>query len=106
VEQPDGLVVAADIVTSTFRLLLSSVPDRHSQEMLRESSISPVSEAALTIKELLCRYPTHFLSAKALALLNGKEAPTNQLTPYYANLTQFLLLIGSRVGGFVCCPKS
>jgi hypothetical protein len=83
--------MAADIVTSTFRLLLSSVSDIHSQEMLRESSISPVSEAALTIKELLCRYPTHFVSAEALALLNGKEARTNSLPLCYPNLTQFLL---------------
>jgi hypothetical protein len=80
-EQPDGLVVAADIVISTFRLLLSSVPDRHSQEMPRESSISPVSEAALTIQELLVQYPTNFVSAEALALLNGKEAPAHQFAP-------------------------
>jgi hypothetical protein len=97
--------MAADIVTSTFRLLLSSVPDIHSQEMLRESSISPVSEAALTIQELLCRYPTHFVSAEALALLNGKEAPTNQFTPCYPNLTQFLLVNWQPCGRIRMLPE-
>jgi hypothetical protein len=104
-DQPDGLVVAADIVTSTFRLLLSSVPDRHSQEMLRETSISPVSEAVLTIQELLCRYPTHFISAEALALLNGKETPTNQYTPCYPNLIQFLLINWQPCGRIRMLPE-
>jgi hypothetical protein len=73
--------------------------------MLRESSISPVSEAALTIQELLCRYPTHFVSAEALALLNGKEVSTNQYTPCYPSLTQFLLVNWQPCGRIRMLPE-
>lgn len=49
--------------------------------MLRESSISPVSEAALTIQEFLCRYPTKFVSKEATALLNGKKPERTSVVP-------------------------
>jgi hypothetical protein len=66
------LDVATDLALSTFNLCAASYPGGEASRILmQESSIAPVKEAALTLKEILCQYPKYFVSNSAITALGG-----------------------------------
>jgi len=71
-----ALEVATELAMSTFNLSASDFPDNSTCSiMMRETSVSPFSEAALTLRELLSHSPQQFLSISAIAALGaGWEA--------------------------------
>jgi len=70
------LDIATDLALSTFNLCAASYPGGEtSRVMMLESSVSPGKEAALTLKEILCRHPKYFVSNSAITALGaGWEA--------------------------------
>lgn len=66
------LDVATDLALSTFNLCAASYPGGEGSRMLmRESSVSPGKEAALTLREILCQHPKYFVSNSAITALGG-----------------------------------
>lgn len=67
------LELATDLALSTFNLCASSFPNEASSvAMRREAEVSPYSEAAMALKELLSLSPQTFVSNQALAAIGGE----------------------------------
>ena len=65
--------IAIELAISAFRQSATPFPDEDmARSIMHETCVSPFSEAALTIRELLSLTPLHFVSNQAIAALGGK----------------------------------
>jgi hypothetical protein len=96
-----GLEVIAELVMSTYLQEVSSNPEQGPmQDAIRESHVSPVSEALLTLKELLCATPRYFANEGSLKTLSGRfVGRKNCLCLSEKQLT--VILFQRRLGSFL-----
>lgn len=67
------LELATDLALTTFNLCSSSFPNEASSvAMRREAEVSPYSEAAMALKELLSLSPQTFVSNQVLTAIGGE----------------------------------
>jgi len=61
------------LVSSVFVKAASANPgEGFIREILKESQISPLSDASLALREILCRSPEYFVDENSLTSLRGK----------------------------------
>lgn len=66
------LGVVSDLVMSCLNRMLAPDSENGTRVDLRDFSLSPATEGARTMKELLCNFPRHFASNTSLASLSCK----------------------------------
>jgi len=67
--------VAYDLALAAFNLSASSYyGDEVARSIMKECSVSPMSESSTALKEMLCRAPKEFTNDTSLSSLQGKVA--------------------------------
>ena len=70
----DALDIAMELAMSAFRQSASPFADEEAaRAIMQETGVSPFSEAALTIRELVSQTPRRFVSNQAIAALGGES---------------------------------